>query len=616
MGSMANVDTPIKVHKRKNGCTDVVFLLVFIASLFALGWLFDYGLTRGDLDKILYGQDYMSDLCGRDNSEAATGLPLVVNATYGGATFWSYLWPFELQPQQYEVPTLRGARNHSQRRFLYYTFPAEELDGWRSTAVCLERCPAVPVLGNGSAEDPASWVCTGKYSDGPPAECPGGWGDAEACVAYRNALFTRAGPAVLERCNEPLSDCDVCYPPYETIGMVHYCLPDPKHALETFQSVAVALIATGAAVGKTLGERDPVAVRGANGTLHWEPRRGMTVGDLEQLREFVSSAPHLAYEDVRVAAPVICGCLVFAFCFGLVWMVLLRFWASLMVWATLGAIGAGFGGASWWLFDRLEWMRRDVRYASDDLFRHQADSLHVWAYVVAVVGALYLLAVLCCRSKIAIAVRVMKEATRAVSALPLLLLTPLLTLACVLGVTCFGVFSGLLLVSTGELRLGRAGFGHLDVPPEAVALVSAHAFLCLWLTWWFKHLQHATVAGGISTWYFAADKWRDVGSFPVAGAYCRAVTRTTATAIPNKPHHHHHHHHHPNTHTRARARRAHTHTRTCTRAYTHIHTTKPGAQHCKCAMATSRRKRSDARTLRRAPMSAAGAGGMRCRPPP
>eukprot|EP00966_Prymnesium_polylepis_P036805 854025-Prymnesium_polylepis.1 len=479
MGSMANVDTPIKVHKRKNGCTDVVFLLVFIASLFALGWLFDYGLTRGDLDKILYGQDYMSDLCGRDNSEAATGLPLVVNATYGGATFWSYLWPFELQPQQYEVPTLRGARNHSQRRFLYYTFPAEELDGWRSTAVCLERCPAVPVLGNGSAEDPASWSARAagatprrawrtatRCSRAPVPRCSSG-ATSRSRIATSGELPDRHSPvsAAAPRHAAPLHAPDNTglhraaptaprppqahrkliarrritlahearehaprcargsYPPYETIGMVHYCLPDPKHALETFQSVAVALIATGAAVGKTLGERDPVAVRGANGTLHWEPRRGMTVGDLEQLREFVSSAPHLAYEDVRVAAPVICGCLVFAFCFGLVWMVLLRFWASLMVWATLGAIGAGFGGASWWLFDRLEWMRRDVRYASDDLFRHQADSLHVWAYVVAVVGALYLLAVLCCRSKIAIAVRVMKEATRAVSALPLLLLT-------------------------------------------------------------------------------------------------------------------------------------------------------------------------------------------------
>ena len=45
-----------------------------------------------------------------------------------------------------------------------------------------------------------------------------------------------------------MAECDVCYPPYRTRGVLNYCLPDPHHALETFQTLAVAVVIAGAAV--------------------------------------------------------------------------------------------------------------------------------------------------------------------------------------------------------------------------------------------------------------------------------------------------------------------------------------------------------------------------------
>jgi len=475
------------------------------------------------MKKILHGQDYMSDVCGQDNSVAATQRPKIVNASYGGPTFWNYVWPFSVQERKRIVPTLRGARNHSKRRFLYYTFPMSELDGWSSTAVCLDECPTVPSIGNSSDEVPSSWVCTGKYRHGPPASCPGGWGEEEECVAFRNALFTRVGLAELDRCNDPLSDCDVCFPPYHTLPMIYYCLPDPRHALESFETAAISIATVGNAVGNTV--RQPVAIRGPNGTLTWQRPNGLSVTDMENMRNFVSSAPHLAYEDIRVSLPVIACCLAFAFVFGLVWMVLLRFWAAFMVWLTLVTIGAGMGVAAWWLHQRQAWMREDERYGSDDLFTYQCDLFYAWFFILIAIGALYCLFVLCLLHQISIAVRVMKVSAKAVSSLPLLLLTPLLTLVCVMGVCAYGVYVALLLVSIGELKVGRSGFGHLTIELSTLGLLALHVFGVLWVTWWLKHLQHATVAGAVVQWYFA----RGIACSPVIASYCTAIRYHTGS---------------------------------------------------------------------------------------
>ena len=100
-----------------------------------------------------------------------------------------------------------------------------------------------------------------------------------------------------------------------------------------------------------------------------------------------------------------------------------------------------------------------VTALTDGVFTPQADWLHVSFYACTVCGAIYLLLLICLRSRIAIAVRVMKEATRAVGALPLMLLLPLLTLGLVVALLSYGLLVLLLLISCGELQYGRSGFG-------------------------------------------------------------------------------------------------------------------------------------------------------------
>ena len=44
-----------------------------------------------------------------------------------------------------------------------------------------------------------------------------------------------------------------------------------------------------------------------------------------------------------------------------------------------------------------------------------------------------------------------------------------------------------------------------------------------------------TVAGAVAQWYFARDKWRDIGALPVTGSYCRAVRYHTGSLALSSP---------------------------------------------------------------------------------
>lgn len=197
-------------HEKRRGCTDVVFLAALLAGVGYLFFVLHHSRVNGDFDKIIYGQDYMADLCGRDNSVEATGLPAIIEVTRDDSSWANGLPFFNSEPGSQTSRILRGQRDHRERPYLFYTLPVGTIDRYESIPICVAACP-----GNSSssgATDPGSWVCTGKYTDGPPASCPDGQGDAAECVAYRKSFFLDASDEALDRCRDPLADCDICYP--------------------------------------------------------------------------------------------------------------------------------------------------------------------------------------------------------------------------------------------------------------------------------------------------------------------------------------------------------------------------------------------------------------------
>jgi len=103
-------------------------------------------------------------------------------------------------------------------------------------------------------------------------------------------------------------------------------------------------------------------------------------------------------------------------------------------------------------------------------------------------------------------------ASMAVGALPLLLLLPLLLMVCSVGALFMGVVVAMYFVSTGELQLGRVGFGHISLDGWSEAMLLLHCVCAVWLLIFLRHLQYATIGGAVSQWYLHHS---EMGSFPV-----------------------------------------------------------------------------------------------------
>ena len=244
------------------------------------------------------------------------------------------------------------------------------------------------------------------------------------------------------------------------------------------------------------------------------------------MRSSVSSAPHLVWEDLTLSSPVIASCIGFASLFGFVWMVLVRFFAHFMVWTTVISLSAGCGIGAYYMWQQQLEMKASPRYGIDDLFTQQTDILYYAFFAVAGIGCLYTLIVIFLHQKIIIAVKVMKEASRAVAAQPATLLLPVLTLALSAGIIAACAVICTLLLSTGDLVRATPGFGHLYVPLSTCGWMALVVFGAMWMLCFVKHLQHAAIAGALSSWYFGED---GPGTSPCLGSFNRVLLRHIGT---------------------------------------------------------------------------------------
>ena len=106
--------------------------------------------------------------------------------------------------------------------------------------------------------------------------------------------------------------------------------------------------------------------------------------------------------------------------------------------------------------------------------------------------------------KLFTAVKVMKEASRAVTGVPSTLLLPVVTLTLSLAILAGWLCLGVLLLSTGEMEATTPGFGHIHVPLVTWAWFILLTASCLWTLCFVRHMQHCAVAGALSTWYAAS----------------------------------------------------------------------------------------------------------------
>ena len=430
----------------------------------------------------------------------------MVKVDYSDLTLIEMINPFSRAKTQ-SLKVRRGKRDHTGRPLLYFAAPHFKAGGGQNVAICVEKCPTV---GN-SSDDPSTWVCTGKYYNGPPNDCLRGVGEAPECKAYRASYVSNLSS--LKACNDPMLDCDVCFPAYPTVEFFSMCIPDPGSAISAFGDVLSSMAILGGAIAGL--PEVPSSGSTAETDTKWldEEDRPSNLGEL---RALVADFPSMMVEDLTIARPVIAGCISGAIGFSLLFLLIIRLLGGAAVWVVLLSIAAAATVGAVFL-----WGEANAAIARKE--EERANSLRIGFYTVVVVGGLYIVSLMCLRRNISKAAKTIRLAALAMANLPLLIISTPFFVAFSLGALMLGSYLALLLMSTGTLRYGSPGFGHITLDGWTEALLFSLIGCTFWLVVFMRHLMYAVVGGAVSTWYKNAHNWSSLQHMPVLSALGRAL---------------------------------------------------------------------------------------------
>jgi hypothetical protein len=283
----------------------------------------------------------------------------------------------------------------------------------------------------------------------------------------------------LSNCSQTTNDSSIALPvPSEAV--LYYCMPDPAFLLNITQQLNLTAYDT----------NNPYLQSATNSAL-------MAVG------------------DIVTVWPVIAGSAGISIALSFVWLIVLQLFAGVIVYALLAAVltGGALSGYALLLYAQNH-------AQSPTLSSQQVHLMQYSAYALLALTALFALVIFALRQRIRIAIQVIKEASRALSAIRSLVFFPLLPIA------CFGLFAAGWL--TVALYLYSVGSNvEVETPAEVLydfysqqrngnpALsvqfqwdlryqrwFALHCFMLLWSCEFLIYLTFTTLSGAVADWYF------------------------------------------------------------------------------------------------------------------
>ncbi|XP_050737669.1 choline transporter-like protein 1 isoform X2 [Eriocheir sinensis] len=215
--------------------------------------------------------------------------------------------------------------------------------------------------------------------------------------------------------------------------------------------------------------------------------------------------------DLEVSGSILAVLAVIAFGLALIFTLLLRFLARVVVWLTVivMVVGSVAGTAYLWVIWNLtnknaQEARKNNSSSADylDLF---ARNLLIGAIVATIFTVLMLVLLIAMRNRIKLVIALFTEAGKAVGSMPLLLFQPVWT--CLwLGIVCLVWVSAWALIATaGEPK--KEGDGVVFIlSPFIKHMRWYHLFALLWVTQFILASQDVIIAGSVAQWYFTRDK--------------------------------------------------------------------------------------------------------------
>lgn len=241
--------------------------------------------------------------------------------------------------------------------------------------------------------------------------------------------------------------------------------------------------------------------------------------------------------------------------FSLVWLLLLRVFAGVMVWVTVWAVLLSLMGVTLYSltkggvisgsdFSSMSGDLSTVGIETDDP-QYQADKKNedlykVLGWVMAVLSLLMLMLIVALRKKIKIAVGIFREGSRAIGKMPLVMLFPIVTFILTLGLWAYFIVIGAYIYSMGDVSMtdftetagdfvgddfvngNYTSVEALDTAGVGQIMAAYHFFGFLWANQVIQAILMCTVGGAISAYYWAENKTKEeIGGSPVLTAFKR-----------------------------------------------------------------------------------------------
>lgn len=276
------------------------------------------------------------------------------------------------------------------------------------------------------------------------------------------------------------------------------------------------------------------------------------------------------FEDFASSWPWILAGLFIAMVTSLLFLLLLRFIAPVMVWVLIiGVLGAGAYGIwhCYWEYDRYKKQSAfisDIGFTTNvNVYLQVQETWLAFLIMICIVEGILLLTLIFLRKRILIAIALIQESSKAISHMMSALVYPLITFALVLICVAYWGATALYLATSGgpiykvvalnstneECKRINASetcdprkFNASDYPgcPSAscifikynneglfqqnlfnLQIYNAVAFL--WCVNFVIALGQCTLAGAFASYYWALEKPRDIPLFPVCGSFMRAL---------------------------------------------------------------------------------------------
>ncbi|XP_055609417.1 choline transporter-like protein 1 [Uranotaenia lowii] len=211
-------------------------------------------------------------------------------------------------------------------------------------------------------------------------------------------------------------------------------------------------------------------------------------------------------EDLETCYPEVLWLCAIAFVFSLLTLVLLRYIPGLIVWLVLIAVIASCTVGTIWLWVKWDFEKRQLPSEAGEGAKTRTNNYLYYAIAATIATVLVYLIVLVMRKRIKLVVQLFKEAGKAVSNMPCLLLEPILTFVSIAAVITLFVYFTMWIESSGMLRVENNQSAKYVKDSTMLFTRWYNLLAFLWFCQFIIGCQHMVIAGAVACWFFTRNK--------------------------------------------------------------------------------------------------------------